>query len=135
MSKVEFWKVNAVKGSIYGGLIFGAVFVILRVTGVTGWSWWAVTAPLWAMIPQWAMAALIIYGVAKGRGRDEVEAYVRISGIINIAIIFAVLRATSVVDWSGWIIAIPLFIGGGLMLLTMWGFAMHRRAAEKRDAK
>ena len=35
----------------YGGVGIGcavfAVFLVLKVTGIVGWSWWIVVAPLW----------------------------------------------------------------------------------------
>ncbi len=31
----------------FGGLLF-LVFLVLKLTGVIAWSWWWVTAPLWA---------------------------------------------------------------------------------------
>lgn len=37
----------------------GFVLVLLKVTGVIGWSWWIVTAPFW--LP-FALAALLIAG-------------------------------------------------------------------------
>jgi hypothetical protein len=39
----------------FSGLLF-LVFLVLKLTGVVGWSWWWVTAPLWAP----AVAALAI---------------------------------------------------------------------------
>ena len=32
-----------------GGFWTGVVFMVLRLAGATQWSWWAVTAPLWAV--------------------------------------------------------------------------------------
>lgn len=32
------------------GLVF-VVFLVLKLTSVIDWSWWWVTAPLWAVIP------------------------------------------------------------------------------------
>ncbi len=30
-----------------GGTVLFIVFLVLKLTGVIGWSWWWVTAPLW----------------------------------------------------------------------------------------
>ena len=30
-----------------GGTLLGVAFVILKLTGVIGWSWWWVLAPFW----------------------------------------------------------------------------------------
>lgn len=39
------------------------VFIVLKLVGVITWSWWAVTAPLWAgysiIIAFWALVAVI----------------------------------------------------------------------------
>lgn len=47
---------------------FFLVLFVLKVTGFLGWSWWWVTAPLWAPFALWfgllALAALVI-GLAK----------------------------------------------------------------------
>lgn len=38
------------------------VFLVLKLTGVIGWSWWWVTSPLW--IPfVWAMAVALFCGL------------------------------------------------------------------------
>lgn len=34
------------------------VFLVLKLTGVIGWSWWWVTAPLWATLGIAAVCAL-----------------------------------------------------------------------------
>ena len=118
-----------VRHSIAGGLIVGVVFVILRLTNVIGWSWWAVTAPLWGIISQLILHALV-HALLKGRDRDMVSAFAGISGIINVYIIFLVLQLIGVIDWRWGIIAIPLWVGLALMLLTGFGFAMKRKFAD-----
>lgn len=42
------------------------VFLVLKLTGIIGWSWWWVTAPIWA---HFAIAVLIgvIAGIAEIR--------------------------------------------------------------------
>jgi hypothetical protein len=40
------------------------VFLILKLTGVIGWSWWWVTCPLWGIIPIVALAFLIPCAIA-----------------------------------------------------------------------
>lgn len=39
------------------------IFLILKLTGVIGWSWWWVTAPVW--IPAIAAVVLIVIGLWK----------------------------------------------------------------------
>lgn len=40
------------------------VFLVLKLTGVIGWSWWWVTAPLWAGLAIFVGAGLIVGAVA-----------------------------------------------------------------------
>jgi hypothetical protein len=40
-----------------GGLLF-AIFLVLKLLGVIGWSWWWVTAPLW--IPAGLSLAFVV---------------------------------------------------------------------------
>lgn len=46
MSKVEVKRVATVDGPSVGVLVF-LVFLVLKLTGAVGWSWWWVTLPLW----------------------------------------------------------------------------------------
>lgn len=39
-------------------------FVVLKLTGVIGWSWWWVAAPLWIPIAFWASIFAIVVIVA-----------------------------------------------------------------------
>lgn len=41
------------------------VFLILRLVGVIKWSWWLVTAPLWAPIAVYLLV-IVIYTVLDG---------------------------------------------------------------------
>ena len=43
-----------------GGTLLGIVFVVLKLTGVIGWSWWWVLAPFW--VP--AAIVLAVIGIA-----------------------------------------------------------------------
>jgi len=55
-------------GPGFGGLLF-LVFLVLKLTGHIGWSWWWVTAPLWApLVVVFAIAAVggIVWVVATG---------------------------------------------------------------------
>lgn len=36
-------------GVIRISTVVGIVFIILKLTGVIDWSWWAVTAPIWVV--------------------------------------------------------------------------------------
>lgn len=51
-----------------GGLGFtGAltiVFIVLKLTGVIGWSWWWVLSPIWISTILVAVILLIILGIA-----------------------------------------------------------------------
>ena len=47
-------------GSGSGGLtLLFLVFLVLKLTGVIGWSWWLITAPLW--IPAILSMIIILY--------------------------------------------------------------------------
>lgn len=61
-----------------GGLglptILFAVFLILKLTGTIGWSWWAVTAPLWVSIALaivWGIGVGVVVGVRNSRERNN----------------------------------------------------------------
>lgn len=41
-------------------LIITIVLAVLKTTGVINWSWWIITAPLWAGIAVWAVIVVII---------------------------------------------------------------------------
>ena len=43
-------------GISFAGLLF-LVFLVLKLTGAIAWSWWWVTAPLWA---PWLIAGAIV---------------------------------------------------------------------------
>ncbi len=51
----------------FGGLLF-LVFLVLKLTGVIAWSWWWVTAPLWAPL----LLALVLLAVG-GLGMAAVD--------------------------------------------------------------
>lgn len=40
------------------------VFLVLKLTGTIGWSWWYVTAPLWGPLALVAAIAALAFGVA-----------------------------------------------------------------------
>ena len=49
------------------GFVLFIVFLVLKLCGVIGWSWWWVTSPLWiplALIVMLFVVLLIIKGVA-----------------------------------------------------------------------
>ena len=117
------------RGSTICSAVIGAVFMILKLTGVTSWSWWAITAPFWGIISQ-GLLLLIIHSVSQGRDTDMITGLSGISGIINVFIVFVVLRMLGVLNWSWAVISIPLWVGIGLTLLTVFGFAMKHRVAD-----
>ena len=51
-----------------GGVLF-VVFLVLKLTGVIGWSWWWVTGPLWipAVIVIIAFAVICVVATVKRR--------------------------------------------------------------------
>lgn len=58
---------NEVKDSAAGMspmFILFIVFLILKLTGVIGWSWWWVTSPLW--IPITVVLAIVLLGLVVG---------------------------------------------------------------------
>ena len=46
-----------------GGILF-VVFLVLKLTHVVDWSWWWVTAPLWAPLAVFLAIAAVILAVA-----------------------------------------------------------------------
>jgi hypothetical protein len=52
---------NASSGIGLGGVLFVA-FLVLKLCGVIGWSWWWVTAPLW--IPLAILLAIVVIVIA-----------------------------------------------------------------------
>lgn len=44
--------------------LLGVAFVVLKLTGVIAWSWWAVLAPFYAPLALIALATFIIFTVA-----------------------------------------------------------------------
>lgn len=51
--------------SIFAFALF-VVFMVLKLCGVIGWSWWVVTLPLWVMpaaFTGFVVLLLVIYGV------------------------------------------------------------------------
>lgn len=58
-------------GISFSGVLF-IVFLILKLTGVIGWSWWWVTAPLWVPVGIAVVVFLVtiitvlIKGIIKG---------------------------------------------------------------------
>ena len=120
------------RGSTICSAVIGAVFMILKLTGVTSWSWWAITAPFWGIISQ-GVLLLIIHSLLHGRDPDMITGLSGISGIINVFIVFVVLRMLGVLNWSWAAISIPLWVGTGLTLLTVFGFAMKRRFTDTQQ--
>ena len=54
--------VSSSSGTSILGLL-GVVFVVLKLCGVTNWSWWWVTAPFWMPFVVF-VAIIVILGVA-----------------------------------------------------------------------
>ncbi len=133
MSKRAYREDKDIRNSIIFNVIIAVVFIILRLANVTSWSWWAVTAPLWGMISYMILAGMV-HAFLGRKERKVVSAYVGLSGIINLFVIFLVLRLLSVINWSWWVIAIPLLVGGGLMIITGLGFAAHRAFNKKENS-
>jgi len=55
-----------------GGMMLFIAFLVLKLTGVIGWSWWWVTAPLWgpvALVVLGFVIGLCIYFVTHRRKR------------------------------------------------------------------
>lgn len=53
------------------GTILGVVFIVLKLTGVIGWSWWWVTLPLWigwAIFGGFALLGLVLVLLVKALG-------------------------------------------------------------------
>lgn len=56
-------KRSSAGGGIGAGGLLGVAFVVLKLCGVIGWSWWWVTAPFWAPLAVFAAAILVYIAV------------------------------------------------------------------------
>ena len=115
--------------SIIFSTITGTVFMILKLVGVTSWSWWAITAPFWGIISQ-CVLVLIIHRLLQGRDSAMIAGLIGISGIINVFIIFVILRILGVLNWPWPAIGIPLWVGIGLTLLIVVECIIKHRFAD-----
>lgn len=48
----------------FPGILF-VVFLILKLTGVIGWSWWWVTAPIWVPFALWLVIFCLYQAIDK----------------------------------------------------------------------
>lgn len=46
--------------------LLAVAFIVLKLTGVIGWSWWWVTSPIWGPIALVLAGFLIVFVVALG---------------------------------------------------------------------
>lgn len=55
-----------------GGAIF-IVFLVLKLTGTIDWSWWWITAPIWApiVLSVIAIAIYVVYAVCMAKKRKS----------------------------------------------------------------
>lgn len=74
MTEIDNNKASAVAALAGGAWLLGliaALFVALRVLGVTAWSWWWVLLPLWgpfalvAVLALGGLVGLIVYAIRK----------------------------------------------------------------------
>ena len=57
--------VQVSSGGVSLGMVLFLIFLVLKLTGVIGWSWWWVTCPLWgglALILGIILIALVVGG-------------------------------------------------------------------------
>ena len=98
----------------------GLIFIILRLLGVTNWSWWAVTAPLWGAGFVYLINGLI-HLLTSTKSKEEREKFrAWISNAVSaasVAFVFIVLRLLDVTDWSWWWVTAPLWTAGFLYLV------------------
>lgn len=59
-------KVKSNGGIVKWGFLLSVLFVILKLTGVIGWSWLWVLAPLWIAIGIWLVVVVLIFGIIIG---------------------------------------------------------------------
>jgi len=110
-------------GSIGQGLwILALPLIVLKLTGVIGWSWWWVLAPLW------------IGGCALPFRFDLPGTGARIwnLGLRLVPPALIVLKLTGVIGWSWWWVLVPLWITGIVLLaflcLVVAGASWNRRS-------
>ncbi len=124
---------DQLRNSLFISLAVGVVFILLRLTNVIGWSWWAVSAPFWSLISHAILAGIVLV-LLHGRDQTIVTAFTGIMGIVNVSVIFTVLKALAIINWSWAAVFIPLYVAVGLMLLTAFGFAMARKHGNSQAA-
>lgn len=59
---------QAASGGVSTLGLLGVAFIVLKLCGVIGWSWWWVLAPFWvpgAILVLVAMIAVLIYGLVR----------------------------------------------------------------------
>ncbi len=133
MPKRAYQEDKNIRRSILSSVIIAAVFIILRLVNVTSWSWWAVTAPLWGTFTYLILAGMV-HALLGRIDRRMIFACVGLSGIINLSVVFFVLRLLSVINWNWWVIAIPLLVGGGLMIITGLRYAAYRASNKEENS-
>jgi hypothetical protein len=103
--------------------------IVLKLTGVIGWSWW------WVLLsPLWIGSTVLVFRFSRP---GSVGAWVWNRGADLWAFslpAFIVLKLTGVIAWSWWWVLSPLWISGILVapvllaLLILLGRHMYRRA-------
>ena len=102
------------------GSILGIIFVILRLTGVTDWDWWAVTSPFWGTAIG-ILLNFLIGGAAFRIYKSETarQGHAGFAASINVGIIFIILRLVGFIDWSWWGVTAPIWVPVGIYLIVI----------------
>ena len=60
-------KSSSSNNGIGAGFMLFLVFLVLKLTGFIGWSWWWVTAPLWGGFAIFLAVLVIVFAFATGK--------------------------------------------------------------------
>jgi hypothetical protein len=104
--------------------------IVLKLTGVIGWSWW------WVVLsPLWISSVVVTF---RSNRPGSVGAWIWNRGqdlwVLTLPALI-VLKLTGVIAWSWWWVLSPLWISGILLapvllvLLALLGWHMFRRLA------
>lgn len=93
------------------GVVFGVVFIALKLTGSIGWSWWAVTAPFLMVVIRFPIL-LGLQAMDKQNTRLWQNNF-RMIQVVILGVVFIALKLTGIIgNWSWWAVTAPLWIAG-----------------------
>ena len=126
---------NVFFGFAIGGVL-GIVLVILRLTGVTDWSWWAITAPFWGTVSGSILNYLA--GELMVRLFKSESTRYNLSGLsssVNLGLVFIVLKLLNVIDWGWGAVTSPIWISAIISAIVLIVYLIVKAArGQKRPS-